>query len=29
MQGLVILFTGALDTMVRMMLAPFFRKGAR
>ncbi|MFT3688754.1 ABC transporter permease [Paenirhodobacter sp.] len=28
MQGLVILFTGALDTMVRMMLAPFFR-GAR
>ncbi|AOZ70401.1 sugar ABC transporter permease [Rhodobacter xanthinilyticus] len=25
LQGLVILFTGALDTMVRMMLAPFFR----
>ncbi|MFD2174656.1 MULTISPECIES: ABC transporter permease [Rhodobacter] len=24
-QGLVILFTGALDTMVRMMLTPFFR----
>ena len=24
-QGLVILFTGALDTMVRMMIAPFFR----
>ncbi|WP_442772102.1 ABC transporter permease [Paenirhodobacter enshiensis] len=26
LQGLVILFTGALDTMVRMMIAPFFRK---
>jgi len=25
LQGLVILFTGALDTMVRMMLAPLFR----
>lgn len=25
LQGLVILFTGALDTMVRMMLQPFFR----
>lgn len=25
-QGLVILFTGALDNMVRMMIAPFFRK---
>ena len=25
LQGLVILFTGALDTMVRMMLSPFFR----
>ncbi|SOC18676.1 nucleoside ABC transporter membrane protein [Rhodobacter sp. JA431] len=25
LQGLVILFTGALDTMVRMMLVPFFR----
>jgi simple sugar transport system permease protein len=25
-QGLVILFTGALDMMVRMMLVPFFRK---
>lgn len=29
LQGLVILFTGALDTMVRMMLVPFFRLGAR
>ncbi|HEY0276288.1 MAG TPA: ABC transporter permease [Paenirhodobacter sp.] len=28
LQGLVILFTGALDTMVRMMVAPFFRAAA-
>ncbi|WP_444463356.1 ABC transporter permease [Rhodobacter capsulatus] len=28
LQGLVILFTGALDTMVRMMLAPAFRMAA-
>lgn len=28
-QGLVILFTGALDYMVRMMLAPFFRARAQ
>jgi simple sugar transport system permease protein len=27
-QGLVILFTGALDMMVRMMLVPFFRRRA-
>ncbi|MBZ4022573.1 sugar ABC transporter permease [Rhodobacter sp. TJ_12] len=29
LQGLVILFTGALDTMVRMMLLPFFRLARR
>ncbi|HEY0212840.1 MAG TPA: ABC transporter permease [Paenirhodobacter sp.] len=29
LQGLVILFTGALDNMVRMMIAPFFRGAAR
>ena len=29
LQGLVILFTGALDTMVRMMLAPAFRLARR
>lgn len=28
-QGLVILFTGALDTMVRMMIAPLFRIGPK
>ncbi|RWR08727.1 ABC transporter permease [Paenirhodobacter populi] len=28
LQGLVILFTGALDNMVRMMVAPFFRTRA-
>ncbi|MDF1619744.1 ABC transporter permease [Pseudothioclava nitratireducens] len=29
LQGLVILFTGALDNMVRMMLVPFFRNRAK
>ena len=29
LQGLVILFTGALDNMVRMMLVPFFRMRAK
>lgn len=29
LQGLVILFTGALDNMVRMMLVPFFRARAK